>query len=507
MKKYLSILTVSAALLFVSSCNLDKYPYDDLEQTQALKSIEDARNFEIGAYARFKAVFRMDNIIAGDLQADYANAVSGFTNTYGPLHRWSLTQADYQTTYTWDYAYLAIAQFNFIIDNVPGIAFNDAQEQAEADMIVGEAYLMRAITAHMLALKFCDSYTNGNVAAEHSGLPKVDKYEPTDMPERASLESTYTQILSDIGEAKSRMAGLTGAANSTYLTEDCVTALEAQVLLSMGNYTEALRVANTLIGSSKYSLAKTQEAVTDMWTYDQGPEVIFVFAASRTNLPSQFGYYFIADRNSADDDFLPDYIPTQATVDMYDDGDFRKEAYFLKTEGGDCEIGGTFISTPVYLLNKYPGNPNLKTSTIAKNYYNAFKLFRLSEMYLIAAEAAVQSGGDAKTPLNALRQARGLEELGSVTLADVKAERFREMIFEGNRISDLRRWGDPCVRGAVQTGKNAAGEDFGLVSLGDEFDKLNVQAGDFRMVWPIPETAIYANQKLKDQQNPGWDRF
>ena len=490
MKKYLSILTVSAALLFVSSCNLDKYPYDDLEQGQALKSIEDARNFEIGAYARFKAVFRMDNIIAGDLQADYANAVSGFTNTYGPLHRWSLTQADYQTTNTWDYAYLAIAQFNFIIDNVPGLALNDAQEQAEADMIVGEAYLMRAITAHMLALKFCDSYTNGNVAAEHSGLPKVDKYDPTDMPERSSLESTYAQILSDIGEAKSRLAGLTGAAGSTYLTEDCVTALEARVLLHMGNYPEALRVANTLIGSSKYSLAKTQEAFTDMWTYDQGPEVIVGFAASKTNLPSQFGYYFIADRNSTDDD-----------------ADFRKEAYFLKTGGDDCEIGGTFISTPVYLLNKYPGNPDLKTATVKKNYYNAFKLFRLSEMYLIAAEAAVQSGGDAKTPLNALRQARGLEGLGSVTLADVKAERFREMIFEGNRISDLRRWGDPCVRGAVQTGKNAAGEDFGLVSLGDEFDKLNVQAGDFRMVWPIPETAIYANQKLKDQQNPGWNRF
>lgn len=505
MKKLVSILAAAASLCF-ASCNLDIYPQSSLEQSQAFQSLDDLYNFELGAYVRFKNMYQLFNVIGGDLQADYANAVTNFTNNYGTLHRWSFTAADYDTTDTWDYAYIAIAHFSFMIDMAPQLEIEDPSEAAEAEAIIGEAYLMRAIANHMLALKFCNSYTNGNTTGAYTGLPKVDGYDPTAMPERETLEETYGKILDDIREAKSRMGLFAGEANSNYLTIDCVTALEAQVYLEMGNYSAALTAANSLINNPNYRLANTADEVKDMWTYDEGPEVLFVFAASQTSLPPQFGYYFNYDRNSNNDFFQPDYIPTQATVDMFDDADYRKDAYFYLTEPGALQIGGQKISTPVYLINKYPGNPDLMT-TSAKNYRNAFKLFRLSEMYLIAAEAAVQSGGDAATPLNALRAARGLNALGSVTLADVKAERFREMMFEGNRIADLRRWGDPCVRGAVQTGKNEDGEDYALATAGDTFDKLNVAANDFRMVWPIPETAIYANQNLNGQQNPGWERY
>ena len=504
MKRLASLLIAAASLAF-GSCNLDVFPKDRLEQTQALQSLDDLYNFEVGAYARFKNMFQLFNIIGGDIQADYVNAVTGFSNNYGSLHRWSFTAADYDTTDTWDYAYFAIAQCCFIIDNAPNIQFEDASEAAEGNYIIGEAYLMRAIANHMLALKFCDSYTKGNTTNPHTGLPKVDSYEPTAMPERETLEETYARILEDIREAKSRMAGETGYPNAEWLTEDCVTALEAQVYLAMGNYSAALTAANTLINSGNYALVDSAEELVDMWTYDVGDEIIFVFGASQTSLPPQFGYYFNYDRNSKDDAFEPDYIPTQATVDMFDDADYRKEAYFYQTSGGDLQIGGKKISTPAYLINKYPGNPDLRTSA-AKNYRNAFKLFRLAEMYLIAAEAAAQTGGDAATPLNELRAHRGLPALGSVTLADVKEERFRELMFEGNRIADLRRWGDPVVRGAAQQGKNEEGEDYALASPGEFFDQLNLPASDYRLVWPIPETAIYANQNLKGQQNPGWER-
>ena len=78
------------------------------------------------------------------------------------------------------------------------------------------------------------------------------------------------------------------------------------------------------------------------------------------------------------------------------------------------------------------------------------------------------------------------------------------MIFEGNRIGDLKRWGDTLLPRTPQTAKGANGNDFRIISTGAGFEQLSVKANDFRMVWPIPANEVYANQNLASQQNPGW---
>ena len=256
-----------------------------------------------------------------------------------------------------------------------------------------------------------------------------------------------------------------------------------------------------------YALADSADALKTLFTDDAGSEIIFVFYASTTELPADYGTQFVRDQNSKNDYYLPQYIPTQTLVDMYDDADYRKGVYFLKAENSTCEINGNKIATPVYLMNKYPGNPALQTTAGTKNYCNAFKVFRIAEMYLIAAEAGLYAqGGDAKTYLNALRTKRGLSALDNVTLADVKAERTRELMFEGNRISDLKRWGDGISSRKPQTGKIGTGESFGLIESGSMFENLSVTSDDYRFVWPVPSNEIYANQILAGQQNPGWNK-
>jgi hypothetical protein len=75
------------------------------------------------------------------------------------------------------------------------------------------------------------------------------------------------------------------------------------------------------------------------------------------------------------------------------------------------------------------------------------------------------------------------------------------MKFEGQRISDLKRWGDGLE---VRT-PQAPIDGNVLITTGDHYELLTVPANDFRWVWPIPAKEVYANQLLNSQQNPGWN--
>lgn len=80
-----------------------------------------------------------------------------------------------------------------------------------------------------------------------------------------------------------------------------------------------------------------------------------------------------------------------------------------------------------------------------------FPVFRLSEMYLIYAEAVLRggAGGDATTSLNYINLIRtrafgntsGNITAGSLTLDFILAERGRELYWEGHRRTDLIRYG------------------------------------------------------------------
>lgn len=96
---------------------------------------------------------------------------------------------------------------------------------------------------------------------------------------------------------------------------------------------------------------------------------------------------------------------------------------------------------------------------------NQPKPFRIAEMYLIATEAnakigtaaAVKKGNDA---LNALKKAR-IEGWTDATydqealLNEIMNERERELVGEGYRLMDLKRWGERCE--AWKTAKQRTG--------------------------------------------------
>ena len=155
-------------------------------------------------------------------------------------------------------------------------------------------------------------------------------------------------------------------------------------------------------------------------------------------------------------------------------------------------------NTPnIWCVAKYPGATKLRRNKTIPNSVHAPKPFRLAELYLIAAESAAMSGDDAgaATMLNTLRTSRGLGAVtttGDALKKDIQEERTRELLFEGYRIVDLRRWGLPCKRMTPQN------ENL-LVTSHTRLDK---PASDPKFTWGIPQNDITTNPNLV--QNPGW---
>ena len=508
------------------SCDFDQYSPNSIPFDQGFKNLGSIQSLELGAYSRLRTAISPYSMTLPDLQADYMHAVFGYANIYGEVYQWTFKQDDSDIEAAWQDLYACIGQNNFILDGIDeATAADDGRfsqsDLSELDLIKGRMYLMRALCYSILAERFCADYDAATASAENSGLPLIVKYDPDEKPSRATLEKVYEQIDDDLTEARRYLANVKGSANATTLNIDCVTALEARVLLQTDHFPEALEKANSLIGNTAYSLITSQEELQEMWTYDKSPETIFQFYASKTELAYAWGKYFYSDYYNGQQSNMrlmyPDYIPTTECVAKFEDGDWRRQVYFF-----DCSMNkpidgvyyyplikghSAYALSGLTIVSKYPGNPDLRTSS-TWNYYNSFKVFRLAEMYLIAAEAAVQSNGDAATPLNELRKWRGLTTpLENVTLEDVQNERYREMMMEGTRLTDLKRWGLDMKRNGAQSGilqnmENGKAEEGSYIT--EVNANIEVAKTDYRFVWPIPASEIFANGNLK--QNSGWER-
>ncbi len=498
MKNIIKILSLTAVIALISvSCELNRYPYDAIEQSQAFVTMKDAATFNNGLYASFRARVYGLFMFSTDVQADQLNATLDYGNRNGFPHKWNGFLADdYTIRDTWRYQYNTITNINNILSNSNKIPIASPAEQATMDKYLGEAYLMRAYLYHQLVQRFAKDYEPSSAATD-PGVPIVLTFDITLKPARSTVEQVYQQILADIAQAETLLSAATGAQRATKFNKDCVLALKARVYLCMHNWTGAVTAANTLIASGTYPLITTAAAYKNMWLNDTGTETIMQLFAS---LPSELGNAnsIYLGLNTQTNKYTPDFVPQQWVVDQYAVGDIRKAAYL---EQKPLYIQG--VDYPgIWCINKYPGNPVLYTAPNT-NYQHKPIIFRIAEMYLISAEAAAQTPATEAAglaTLNSLIVARGTTALVGLTgtgLMDaIKAERTRELLCEGFRLDDLKRWKMGVTR---KTPQNIL-----ILNPGTDFYEKVVPAGDDKFVWGIPTNDLTTNPNLVGQQNPGW---
>ncbi|MDR2362024.1 MAG: RagB/SusD family nutrient uptake outer membrane protein [Prevotellaceae bacterium] len=494
MKKIVIILSVILILQGFYSCTLDYLPAGSIEQEQAFQKIGDARALRNYLYLALRGTSNGAYFYATDIQADLLNATLSYGNVGGLLYSWELYPSDYTVEALWAGPYSSLKNINNFIDRADQIVTKDSTEAAELAGYISEAHLTRAILYRSLILRYAKDYEPAT-AAEDPGVPLVLHYDITERPARATVAEVYDQIFVDIAAAEVALIKA-GEQNAKYLTRDCITALKAQVYLETHQYMQAAQAADRLISSDVYPLVTTRSALNTMWTNDQSSEIIFQPVSTEpSEATNEFGIY-ISFNGSVN---RPYYVPQQWVVDLFgsNNADIRKGVFINQYE---IDIVG--VKYPdVWLVSKYPGNPALYTGY--SNYAHCPKVFRIAEMHLIKAEALAWNGAstepDALAALNVLRTKRGLATItayGDELKREIQEERTREMLCEGTRLYDLKRWKLGVERKAPQ---NTA---FVITVPAEKTINLRKAAGDDFFVWGIPRNDILANPNIK--QNPGW---
>jgi len=127
------------------------------------------------------------------------------------------------------------------------------------------------------------------------------------------------------------------------------------------------------------------------------------------------------------------------------------------------------------------------------------KVLRVAEVLLNKAEAQYRIGNESEalSTLNIVRDNRYTSyeggESGEDLLDAILFNRRVELAFEGHRFFDIKRLGNSITR--TDAGDLADGS-------GTPPDDLELEAGNFRFLFPIPQAEINANDNI--EQNPGY---
>ena len=359
----------------------------------------------------------------------------------------------------------------------------------------GAAHFFRAYCYHELALRWSRPYNPDELCVPWVGQLNLNAQTP-----RASQKEIFDHILEDLEAARRFLSKKEGVASSDEVTRDVVKALKARVALTMKDYATALEAANDLISLGKYSLLASATDVERYWHEDRPMDesIMMLYGDYAGNELTQSMYPLLARKRERGLIMQPDWLPSKWVIDLYEDSDWRKSVYFTNEQ--ILNVDDVPYVTKAWAVNKFPGN-RIFDQDGRLNYRHLPKPFRIAEQYLIAAEAAMESGQEAValSYLNALRGSRGLTAvtLTSDALRDaIRAERTRELAFEGFRLFDLRRWELPCRRHDPQD------EEFLSVLPSESYIALDRPNNDPKFIWPIPHHDIICNPALK--QNPGW---
>lgn len=504
MKKIYMLLALTAGLV---SCDLDKEPYDALPDNEALQTPTDFANARVGLYSALRSSIGGNTFYnSAEMQCDGFHAVTGFSNTLGDMYRWDFTtQVSYFSTVYGNYQ-ATIARAEYIIDGYNKCDMSNpnlftALAKANVGKIKGEAFFTRAYCIFMLSQYFCADYDAATASNPNTGVSYRLNYAPSSdastYPARETLAQTFVQIKNDLDSA-AKYINVAGAPSMEYISVDAITALRARVALAMDDYPTAFAQADQLIRGGNYALADGIDELQDLWYNDGGMETIFQLAvASRDELPSATGTIY----QPYSEDGNPDYIPTQDLIDLYTNADYRKSVYFnrvrINTTSG--------ASGTVYALNKYTDHGRLYTEFGSYEYARFViepKVFRIAEMYLIAIEAGAQANKltEASAYLNELKSKRirnytDRSFTATTIMSELRDERQREMVAEGSRLFDIKRWHIALKRGEPQNAD--------LCNLpGSNTTALTRPADEQRLTWPIPKAETDVNKKIV--QNPGY---
>lgn len=451
---FISFLSVSCKKLI----SIPPNPPTEIPQTLVFSDSSDIQAAVVGVYANFKAAGTSTSWMNGSitvsagLSADELVSNSAYDQLDPQFGNDAIQITNSTVASNWKQAYNDLYQINICLENISGTGvISDSLKH----LLVGQLKVIRAwYYFHMVNL--------------WGGVPLVttgSNYETNAILPRATVDSVYALIQSDLADARSMLPayyGYTDRARPNLYTAE---ALSAKVYLYRQDWANAAAMASQVINSGMYSIQSDLNSVF----LDGSNEAIWQLPANGTNAQTAEGSVLNP----------PSYAPTPAfsftsfLLSAFETGDQR-----LQNWAKSVTVNGTTYYYPYKYKNK--NNPAPTTED--------YMILRLSEQYLILAEAQAeqQQLSQAVTSLNVVRTRAGLPGSTATTQTDVlnaiMHERQTELFCEwGNRWYDLKRTGTvDKVLGAEKPG------------IWQSYAEL----------YPVPQTELQNNPFLV--QNPGY---
>lgn len=478
--------------------------------------------------------------------------------------------AHLKTFYRWCYA--LIYRCNLVIDNFYG-ENGELADTPTKKQCVAEARAMRAWTHLQLAKYFYNPPLVDHVLEGDARPTNTDHMEILDF-----VISEYQKAITDLPERK----GTSDAEGAVRITKGAAQAFLGQALVeraSEKNSTEDWNAAKTalktVISSGNYALVPTSQL--DQLFHRAGDgcsEKVFEFNIVDNENISQYNYHYHYQRNQAlmyrqMKTPLPtkciqsigwgnNVSPSQKFVNAmmaHEPNSARRKAWFLSYEefiteleyAGDTKADGTKMTKEEKLMDLNRGLELKKYNDLYSNCgyfwvkFMPYKsdlihnhssltdenrlIMRYAEVLLLYAEAcAMTSDNDGLQYLWQIQDRAEAPRSASLTMAEVKQEKWFELAWEGQRWKDLVRWGDAATELAYKChvdtpyltdgyyeygslGKKYTGQPHSAVIIYKN-DGWAEKGGGYKAnhneYYPIPYSELEVNEALK--QNPYWEK-
>ena len=496
MRKLIVNIAVAAGMITgLASCEgfLDRVPTDSVVAESAMVTMADAKVAANGLYTDLKYynMYGTYMICLGDMRGDnlYPRELNGSWNSFYIMN-FSASQTNYFGI--WQAYYNVIMKASTFINNVNTIPVESSSDEAVRDDLMGQAYAVRALCYFDLARLYGYPYLKDNGASlgaivlDHNNDKQgIVSPEEAKSLKRSTVAETYAQALSDVEKA---LTVLSKSKNTGHFNYWAAKMLQGKLALYKGDYQLAYSANSEVVENSPYAMVSNADYLT-YWGAEGDDESVLEFLISPDgDIDGDGGFgtiyhsLWFGDKGAG-----RSVIPTQKWRELFKDTPNDVRAQLIAEN--DPEVSQ--VKEEFYWLKKFVGNSAYEALTFRQNNP---RIFRITDAYLMAAEAALHIGNQnvADEYLNAVRQ-RADETAEDVVATQelIMLERHKEFIGEGHRFFDVMRTGGEIVRDMTVDVRDYDGDP-----------KRTITWNDHVIVLPISDTEFTVHPEI--QQNPGY---
>ncbi|NDV57598.1 RagB/SusD family nutrient uptake outer membrane protein [Bacteroides sp. 519] len=313
MKTPIKTLICFLAILVMTGCDLDRFPYDEI--TSDNMDPNSVETITLGTYAKLKEEYYYKSLhFVNEFGGDNISLSGSTSDLLYNLLTFRRTRDNYYPGRVWKFTYQMIVSVNTIIQQM------EEGESSEKDQLLGENYFLRGFLYFQLNNIFGRPYVQS--PETNLGIPLKLTADLSDFPPRSTVKEVYEQIIKDLTKAADLM---TVDKVNFYASKEVAYAFLSRVYLYMQNWEKAKEYADLVINSGRYSLLTGSDYQKyPRFVPEENKETIFAIRMVKDKDFEDYhmGYYSVGSMYAEiEEQGWGEMYPSSTIMDLYDENE------------------------------------------------------------------------------------------------------------------------------------------------------------------------------------------